>query len=229
MEAVRIEDLIDIVERGVENGNPLDYLAESVVIANRLDDLSDELIGYFVDLARESGASWAEIGGSLGVSKQAAQKRFVLGAGRGGRGLFTRFATQAREIVTHAVSHATRAGHYEIGTGHLVLGIIDHPDSIAARAMVGLGVSLDRARTAVQVGLPPNASGKAEGHIPFSDHAKKVLQLALREAIRSGDRHIGSEHILLAILRDQGSSGAEVLTSVGLSRGSVEEWLSANR
>jgi hypothetical protein len=219
----QLEDLIELVEGRHPEGRPLDYLTESVLVSDHLDDLADELVGYFVGLAREAGASWTDIGGSLGVSKQAAQKRFVTVKRKKRTGLFTRFATQAREVVIRAQEHAREAGSSHVGTEHILLGLVDDEDSVAARAIVACGVALAEVRVAVGGGEPD--ATPVTGHIPFSPDAKKLLELSLREALRLGHRRIGSEDILLGMLRDGSSPGARALTGLGVKRTAVESWL----
>lgn len=113
-----------------------------------------------------------------------------------------------------------------MGTEHLVLGLLDDPESVACRAITGVGGSVEGIRSAAQSEADPGGGGaRGGGHIPFSADSKKVLELALRETIRSGDRRIGTEHILLGILRDERSPGARVLLEQGISRKAVEAWL----
>src|ERR1700754_439911 len=98
---VRLDDLIDAIKKF--HTGALDQLAGAVVVAGALDDLADHLIGHFVDQARRSGASWTDIGRSMGVSKQAAQKRFVpKGAEPDSEGPFSRFTPRARNMLIAA-------------------------------------------------------------------------------------------------------------------------------
>ncbi len=222
-----LESLIQLVEHEQPGGDPLEQLTESVILSGRLADVADELVGRFVENARSSGATWAEIGECMGVSKQAAQKRFNTAvARRGGGGFFlTRFATSARHVVRRAVAHARDAGAARVGTEHLVLGLVDDPDSLAVRAIAGLGGSIDQIRSAAPWGTESNRRSRGNGHVPFSADSKKVLELALRETIHSGSRRIETEHILLGILRDQKSPGARLLARQGITRKAVEGWL----
>src|ERR1700753_1978746 len=157
---VRLGDLIEAVAK--VHTDPLDQLADAVLTAEHLGDVADHLVGHFVDQARKAGASWAEIGTSLGVTKQAAQKRFVpkspadpsaLDPGDG----FNRFTPRARNVVIAAQNETAAARNDEIRTAHLVLGLLAEPDAIAARAIVAQGVSLDTVRRRVTATLPPAA------------------------------------------------------------------------
>src|ERR1700719_4400031 len=122
--AVRLDDLIEVINK--THSDALERLSDAVIAADHLGDVADHLIGHFVDQARRSGASWTEIGRSMGVSKQAAQKRFVpkdpgqvpdLDASQG----FTRFTPRARNSVMAAQNEARAGGHDQIVPAHLVL------------------------------------------------------------------------------------------------------------
>src|SRR3954466_3172654 len=124
--SVRLDDLIEAIKK--VHPEPLDQLQDAVIAAAHLGDVADHLIGHFVDQARRSGASWTDIGRSMGVTKQAAQKRFVpkepLDAEQG----FTRFTPRARNVVVAAQEEARNAGSAEIPPGHLVLGLLAEPE-----------------------------------------------------------------------------------------------------
>ena len=222
-----LEDLIELVERRHPVGNPLDYLTESVLVSAQLDELADDLVGYFVDLARQAGASWAEVGESLGVTKQAAQKRFVASVKtKKRRGLFTRFSSEARQVVIRAQDRAREAGSPHVGTEHILLGLVEDDGSLASRAIVACDVPLAQVADMARVDPRPEVL-PVRGHIPFSADAKKVLELSLRESLRLGQNYIGTEHILLGMLRDEGSPGAKVLIGLGVTRSKMEGWLAA--
>ncbi|MEX1125764.1 MAG: Clp protease N-terminal domain-containing protein [Acidimicrobiia bacterium] len=224
-----LEDLVNQVESQQPTSNALQLLVDSVLVSEHLSELADQLIGHFVDQARHDGCSWSEIGQSLGVTKQAAQKRFVVG--RSGtrekrRGFFHTLTDQARQAVIRAQEHARGAGSRQIDTGHLVLGLIDDPDSLGAQAIAATGAPLPQVRLAAEATVGP-AGSPTKGHIPFSPDSKKVLQLALRETLRMGHKHIGTEHILLGVLRDEKSPGAIVLNEQGVTRQAVDAWILA--
>jgi len=153
---VRLGDLIEAIEK--VHSSPLDQLTDAVIAAEHLDDVADHLIGHFVDQARRSGASWTEIGRCMGVTKQAAQKRFVgkdsasaLDAAHG----FSRFTPRARNVVMAAQEAARAAGSSEIAPQHLVLGLLTEPYGLAAQAITAQQVALDGVREAVAATLPP--------------------------------------------------------------------------
>src|SRR5689334_23417233 len=126
---VRLDELISYVRS--QEGTALDHVSAAVGISEHLGELADHLIGHFVDQARRSGASWTDIGKSMGVTKQAAQKRFVpkadatpLDPNAG----FSRFTPRARSAVVVAQNKAHAAGNAEIGPGHLLMALVEDPD-----------------------------------------------------------------------------------------------------
>src|SRR5688500_2507529 len=167
--SVRLDDLINAITK--VHDEPLDQLADAVLAADHLGDVADHLIGHFVDQARRSGASWTDIGRSMGVTKQAAQKRFVpKGSGEGSdadpsQG-FSRFTDRARHVVVAAQEEARAAGNAEIRPEHLVLGLLNEPDALAAKAIVAQGVPLLTVRQTVTASLPP-AAEEVPALIPF--------------------------------------------------------------
>jgi hypothetical protein len=222
---VRLDDLID----GIKNAHTdaLDQLSGAVIAADHLGDLADHLIGHFVDQARRSGASWTDIGKSMGVTRQAAQKRFVPKSPSPGEGSepdlsqgFSRFTVRARTVVVASQSEARKAGSLEISPGHLVLGLLHEPEAIAAKTIVAQGVSLESLRQAVGGTLPPAATDESPELIPFDGKAKKVLELTFREALRRGHDYVGTEHILLALLELEDGEGT--LTGLGIDKPAVE-------
>ena len=211
---VRLDDLIEAIKK--VHTDPLEQLIDAVLAADHLGDVADHLIGHFVDQARRSGASWTEIGRSMGVTKQAAQKRFVpKDPGRDASQEFTRFTARARNVVVAAQNEARAAGHDQIRPEHLVLGLLSEPDAIGAAAIVAQGVPLDSVREAVTAALPPPAA-EVPALIPFDPQAKKAVELTFREALRMGHNYIGTEHILLALLELEDGEG--VLTGLGIDK-----------
>jgi hypothetical protein len=224
---VRLDDLIAAIKKAYPG--TLDQLSGAVLVADHLGDLADHLIGHFVDQARRSGASWTDIGRSMGVSKQAAQKRFVSkGPGEppgsdSGDG-FSRFTQAARNAVVAAQNEAQAAGNDLICPAHLLLGLLSEPESLAAQAIVAQGVPLATVREAAQAALPPRA-GQMPDLVPFDERSKKAMQLALREAFRLGGAYAGTEHILLALLElDESHS---VLAGLGVGKAAVEATVAA--
>jgi hypothetical protein len=224
---VRLDDLIEAIKK--VHTDVLDQLSGAVIAANHLGDVADHLIGHFVDQARRSGASWTEIGRSMGVSKQAAQKRFVpkgpgepsdLDPNEG----FSRFTERARNVVMAAQNEARAADNDEIRPEHLVLGLLTEPDGLGARSIAAQGVPLETVRQTVAATLPP-ASDQVPALIPFDAQAKKALELTFREALRMGHDYVGTEHILLALLELEDGTG--VLAGLGVDKAAAETNITA--
>ncbi|MCK1818552.1 ATP-dependent Clp protease ATP-binding subunit [Streptomyces sp. XM83C] len=220
--SVRLDDLITAIKK--VHDEPLDQLQDAVITADHLGDVADHLIGHFVDQARRSGASWTDIGRSMGVTRQAAQKRFVpkesadLDPGQG----FSRYTVRARNVVMAAHNEAIAARNPEGRPEHLVLGLLAEPEAPAAKAITAQGVLLDSVRQAAGAALPPPAENVPD-LIPYGSDAKKVLELTFREALRLGHNHIGTEHLLLALLEFENGEG--VLSGLGIAKAPMEAWL----
>jgi hypothetical protein len=217
---VRLDDLIDAITK--VHPDALDQLTDAVLAADHLGDVADHLIGHFVDQARRSGASWSDIGRSMGVTKQAAQKRFVskgepadLDPSQG----FSRFTPRARNVVMAAQNEARAAGNATIGPAHLVLGLLSEPQGLAAKAIAAQGVPAETVRRTAVATLPP-AGVDLPDLIPFDPQAQKALELTFRQALRLGHNYIGTEHILLALLDLEDGTG--VLAGLGVDRGRAE-------
>ena len=128
--------------------------------------------------------------------------------------MFERFTNRARRVVVLAQEEARILRHNYIGTEHLLLGILAEGEGTAFRALDELGVTLEIARQQVE-GIIGAGQDAMSGHIPFTPRAKKVLELSLREALKLGHNYIGTEHILLGIIREGDGVGAQVLTRLG--------------
>ncbi len=224
---VRLDDLIDAIKK--VHSDVLEQLTDAVIAAEHLGDVADHLIGHFVDQARRSGASWTDIGRSMGVTKQAAQKRFVpKGSGEPveldpSQG-FGRFTERARNVVMAAQNEAHAAGNDQIGPAHLVLGLLSEPGALAARAIAAQGVPLETVRRSVTASLPPAASDVPD-LVPFAPQGKKALELTFRQALRMGHNYVGTEHILLALLELEDGTG--VLTDLGIGKAAAEANITA--
>ncbi len=215
---VRLDDLISAITK--VHDEPLDQLTDAVLAADHLGEVADHLIGHFVDQARRSGASWTEIGRSMGVTKQAARKRFIPKSGEmdPNEG-FARFTPRARNAMIVAHNEAQAARSAEVTPAHLVLGLLGEPVAFAARAIADLGISLESVRAAATTALPP-AADEVPDLIPYDVDSRKALELTFREALRLGHNYIGTEHILLALLDHE--NGAGVLSGLGLEKPAVE-------
>jgi ATP-dependent Clp protease ATP-binding subunit ClpC len=128
--------------------------------------------------------------------------------------LFERFTDRARRVVVLAQEEARLLNHNYIGTEHILLGLIHEGEGVAARALEGMSISLESVRFQV-VEIIGQGSQAPSGHIPFTPRAKKVLELSLREALQLGHNYIGTEHILLGLIREGEGVAAQVLQQLG--------------
>ncbi|KJS61247.1 Clp protease N-terminal domain-containing protein [Streptomyces rubellomurinus] len=222
---LRLDDLIAAIKK--VHADALDQLSDAVIAADHLGELADHLIGHFVDQARRSGASWTDIGRSMGVTKQAAQKRFVpkdpgtpndLDPSQG----FSRFTPRARNVVMASQEEARAAGNAEITAEHLLVGLLAEPEGIAVKALAAQGVTPEAVRTAVAAALPA-AVETVPALIPYDARGKKALELTFREALRLGHNYIGTEHILLALLELENGDG--VLTGLKVDKPEAETFV----
>src|SRR5579885_3292139 len=139
-------------------------------------------------------------------------------------GVFERFTDRARSVVVLAQEEARLLNHNYIGTEHLLLGLIRESAGIAATALERLGVSLEVVRSRVEEIIGYGGSSP-RGHIPFTPRAKKVLELSLREALQLGHNYIGTEHLLLGLIREGEGVAAQVLAQLGLDLALVRQEL----
>jgi Clp amino terminal domain, pathogenicity island component len=220
---VRLDEMINTIKE--VHPDVLDQLSDAVLAAEHLGEVADHLIGHFVDQARRSGASWTDIGKSMGVTKQAAQKRFVLRAETATLdpgGSFERFTPRARDSVVTAQIAAREAGNDEITPEHLILGLLNDPEALVTKLLRAQRVDPESLRTSIT--LPPPAD-KVPALIPFSGTARKALELTFREALRLGHNYIGTEHVLLALLELEDGSGP--LHQAGVDKDRAEADLAA--
>ncbi|WP_031072441.1 Clp protease N-terminal domain-containing protein [Streptomyces sp. NRRL WC-3742] len=206
---LRLDDLIAAIKK--VNTDALDQLSDAVIAADHLGELADHLIGHFVDQARRSGASWTDIGRSMGVSKQAAQKRFVpkdpgttndLDISQG----FSRFTPRARKVIVASQEEARAAGNDEITAEHITLGLLSQPEGLGAKALAAQGVGAQTLREAV-AGVLPAPVESVPVLIPYDARGKKAIELTFREALRLGHNYVGTEHLLLALLELENGEG----------------------
>jgi ATP-dependent Clp protease ATP-binding subunit ClpA len=195
-----------------------------------------------VDQVRRSGASWSQIGASMGVTKQAAQQRFVPRGPAVGPvtfGDYSRFTLRARSVLTAAEDWAREAGAPGIGSDHLVLGLLAEPEGLAVKAIATLGVSREQLEAAFvppgvaepgvaepgvdRAGGPPqDEEAAAARRVPLGPAATAALQGALRAALDMGHNYIGTEHILLGLL-EQGDATADTLARLGITAAGAKQ------
>ena len=223
---VSLDELISYVKTMTPAGGPLDNLADAVSVGADLDETSDALIGHFVDRARGSGATWSQIGSSMGVTKQAAQKRFVT-LWEGAE--FSRFTQRSRNVLVASASIAAGAGAGAIDASHLAAGLLSEPDGLAAKVIHGAGRTDEEVLTAL--GLQAAAEGAAAQAGPeevrrlrFTEDGRIAIRGALTAALKLGHNYIGTEHLLLGILQGKGDA-REILIGLGVTAGFTERRL----
>ena len=140
--------------------------------------------------------------------------------------MFERFTERARQVVVLAQEEARSLKHNYIGTEHLLLGLLREEEGVAARVLDGLEVSVEEVRAAV-VRIVGSGEESPQGQIPFTPRAKKVLELALREALSLGHNYIGTEHILAALVEDDEGIPARTLRRIGVDLGAFRGDLAA--
>jgi ATP-dependent Clp protease ATP-binding subunit ClpA len=221
---VPLDNLIAYVKTLHPEGGPLDNLSDAMVVSARLDEQSDALIGYFVDQARRAGASWSQIGSSVGVSKQAAQKRFVPREGGlvpEGEQIFSRFTPRAHNVLA---AGGRLAGDQGIDAAHLAAALLTEPEGVAAKIIQRAGLTGEQVCTAVGAGPvePAGDAGPAALRgLSFTEDGQAALKGTLKAALRLGHNYIGTEHLLLGILFAGGPAG-QALASSGLDAETAE-------
>jgi hypothetical protein len=212
-----LQALIDAVKADASGDDPLVRLSQASKTVGDLEQVSDALLGHFVDQCRRSGHSWSEISGALGVSKQAAHKRFTFEAPT-----FERFTDRARSVLVHSELEAHRLGHGFVGTEHILLALFDVPDSLALQVLSEMGI--ERPMIEEKVGqLIKQTAPTGEGKLPFTPRAKAVLSGAAEVAIELGHNYIGTEHLLLGLFADEDSIAAKVLQELGVDHSGVSD------
>jgi ATP-dependent Clp protease ATP-binding subunit ClpC len=136
--------------------------------------------------------------------------------------MLERLTNRARRVVVLAQEEARMLNHNYLGTEHILLGLIHEGEGVAAKALESLGISLEAVRLQVEEIIGQGQQAPS-GHIPFTPRAKKVLELSLREAIQLGHKHIGTEHILLGLIREGEGVAAQVLVQLGADLPSVRQ------
>jgi ATP-dependent Clp protease ATP-binding subunit ClpC len=137
--------------------------------------------------------------------------------------VFERFTERARQVVVLAQEEARAFAHDSIGTEHLLLGLLREEEGIAARALASLDVTLDEVRAQVDRLVGRGEQAVTTGQIPFTPRAKKVLELSLREALSLGHNHIGTEHVLLGLARENEGVAMRILLDLDAGAERIRE------
>jgi len=202
-----LPDLIASVEADSPAPDPLAHLATASATAAELTETSDSLVGHFVDRCRAAGHTWAEISESLGVSRQAAHKRYA------GPPSFSHFTKRARRVYPASIDAARGLGHAYVGTEHLLLGLFP-PGGIAATVLAESGLT-ERTVAAAVLARSPRGTVMGPAELPVTPRATEVFSGALREALSMGHNYIGTEHLVLALFRDAEGFASQILADAG--------------
>ncbi|GAA1637892.1 Clp protease N-terminal domain-containing protein [Nonomuraea maheshkhaliensis] len=230
--------LLSIVEERDPDADPLTRLTVAEGVLSDLQGIGDRLLGYLVELARAEGCSWSDIGDHLGISRQAAQQRYgrrwssLTVADLAQSGAFDRYTARAKQTLERAEAHARRLRQSAVGADHLLLAILDDPDTLAVRVIAAQDVDpsamhADLARslttgsevtatspaapgttTASLAGRGTSAASSAEptAALPIGPEARRVLTATLAETAELRHNYVGTEHMLLGLLRDRSST-----------------------
>ncbi|TDU87412.1 ClpA/ClpB-like protein [Kribbella voronezhensis] len=216
-----LQQLIDTIRQDAGTDDVLVQLATASSTINDLTSTSDAALGYFVDRARGAGKSWVEISTVLGVSKQAAHKRFADSWAASPD--FSRFTNRCRAVLEAAGVAAHGLNHSFIGTEHLLLGMYSEPASIATKVLLAHDITEEKVAAAIEPLSParePEAADQTDTALnegpPFTRRAAHVLQDAVSEALALGHNYVGTEHLLLAFYRGQAAIATKVLEQLGL-------------
>jgi hypothetical protein len=207
---VNLRHLIEQIETDLAGQDVLAKVTEAQQRARALTGIGDQLIDHFVAKAREAGTSWSQLGEALGVSKQAAQQRWVPNAP------FSRFTDRARHVVVLAEGRARELRHGQVDTEHLLLGLIAEEEGFGGRVVIAAAGSREAAEQTV-IASVTQGTGNPPTHVPFTDLSKAVLRATLDEALGMGHNYIGTEHILLGLLKVSEGRAAQILGQIGVS------------
>ena len=204
-----LQDLVQSVRDEVPDTDLPGQLTKAAEYSASLATLGDRLLDHFVFQCRQAGMSWAELSGALGVSKQAAHKRFNTAAPP-----FQRLTVKAQAVMQGSTDQARTLGHEAFGTGHMLLALFEPSDSLAAIALAKAGVTRD---AVLEQLLARNPAQPEEPRlaIPATAHAKTALRGSFEEAIGLGHNYIGTEHMLLSLISDPEYSSTQILTAIG--------------
>ena len=208
----------------------LEHPEEALVALTSLRARIDELEAALVENALRDGWSWSRIARALGVTKQAAHKKHAARARANRSEPATELVTvtgHARQAVYLAKQEARALGHGCVETGHLLVGLLRQRESPAARTLSSLGIAVSALREEVKSALVEREPARAgtRDRVPIGPRARAALEQSLREALLLRDSHLGVEHLLLALLRDERASATYALEALGVSTAAVEERL----
>ncbi|WP_405876286.1 Clp protease N-terminal domain-containing protein [Streptomyces sp. NBC_00005] len=213
---VSLADLIARLDEELPDANALARVSEARLRAQTLSDLGDQLVDHYVSKAKQTGASWTEIGDAIGVSKQAAQQRHTPAP-------FEQFTNLNRHGIVLAQEAARTHKHDFIGTEHILLGLLGERQGLAYELLMAKTESEQRIRDAIEELMPPAGQKALRGHIPFRPESKEVIEQARRASADLGHDWVGTEHTLLGLIRAEESPAAQILRNLGFTPDELHE------
>jgi hypothetical protein len=227
---VPLDNLIAYVKALHPDGGPLENVSDAFAVTTQMDEQADALIGYFVDQARKSGLSGSQIGSAMGVSKQAAQKRFVPSKAAdlmaGNPKPFSRFTDRAARVLAAA---GKLAGTDPVTAPHLAAALLTEPEGVAGKAVAAAGLIPEQVYEALGTGPAPqvpNVTTEVLLDLSLDESAKQALKGALKSALRLSHNYIGTEHLLLGLLFE-GGPVTDAFTGLGLPPQRAEQLITA--
>jgi len=213
---LNVHELVAQLDLDLAEADDLAKVAEARERASTLSGVGDQLIDHYVTRARGAGLSWSQIGAALGVTKQAAQQRWMAPT-------FERFTDRARQAVVGAEGRARELGHSVVEPEHMIIALVGVGEGLAARAMTGLGGSRETIEQRATAALPDGTRTPLPVHIPFGTEPKQAMRLALDQALEFGHDYIGTEHLLLGLLRVPDGRGAALLSELGVTYDAAQD------
>jgi Clp amino terminal domain, pathogenicity island component len=217
---ISLADLIARLDEELPDSGYLARISEAQLRNRTLADLGEQLVDHYVSKARAGGASWSEIGDAIGVTKQAAQQRHTPNP-------FEGFTKLARHAIVLAQEAARTYKHDSIGTEHLLLGLLSEPQSLAYQVLVAKAGTEQNIRKEIEAALPPAGQKVLRGHIAFGPKSTEAIGQAPRVSAELGNDWVGTEHLLLGLIRNEQSLAAQVLRDLGFTADGLYETIQA--
>src|SRR6201994_70789 len=213
---ISLTDLIARLDEEFAEVDDLGRISEAQLRARTLSDLGEQLVGHYVDQAKQAGASWSEIGDAIGVSKQAAQQRHSPTP-------FERYTNPNRHSIVLAQEAARTHKHDFIGTEHLLLGLLGEPQGLAYEVLIAQAGPEPHGRETIEAALRPGGKKAPRGHIAFEAESKQAIEQAIRAAADLGHDWVGTEHSLLGLIRVGDGRAAQILRGLGFTPDGLRE------
>jgi ATP-dependent Clp protease ATP-binding subunit ClpA len=213
-----LQELIESVEADASSNDALEQLGHASRTATGLEEISDALLSHFVDRSRRSGHSWTQISAALGVTKQAAHKRFSFAAAtfEPHSPTFERFTPRAKAVLDAAAEHAHLHGRTHVTTDDILIALFQPAEAIAAQILREAGITREACERHLGTGPATRTDAESTDRRLFTEQAKNVLKSAVEEALRLGHNYIGTEHLLLGLYLDPEDSAPTTLRDLGL-------------